>query len=470
MIALIKLFCRWMDNYADEQVNGKKEKKTAINKKTLPSIIDEALFNSTQFQNEVYALALWKLEGNNLKPNVAIYELKKVGLNEEQINLVLERVKKHLNQEVNDSHSVNSGIDDAKFDSEVYQNEILDYAQKLYFQNNHRYEIVKHELFKDGLSSKQAEEIVSKLENKNSEMINDFQEKLDSGIITEMKIKPNPEHTKGNVDKDQVDKYIGYGAYQMERGDLDNALELFDKAIELDETATLAYANKGKLYYEKNESEKALFFINKALDLEPKHKQILDNKVDLVFEMFQENKIDEFKFINEIKGVLINDPENPNALIYVIQFYLKNNQINEAVLSVKRLFLNYYSEGITIQLMLDTYGKLTENEALEQFDLMAIEVTEEAEYQLYYNKGLYLKGKRKYEEAIQVFDKLNKIKVFSWNYYQMAIIKNLEGKTDESLELLKTTFGLEPGLREDAKNFPELQNLWPLPKFIEITG
>jgi tetratricopeptide (TPR) repeat protein len=463
-----------------EKHKSKQPEESASNKTALSDVsdiftknqkgIEDSKFNTTQFQNEACALALWKLKENNLKPNVAIYELKKVGLNDKQINLILERVNKHLNQDVNDSHSINSGIDDAKFNDEGYQNEILDYAQKLYFQNNHRYETVQQELFKDGLSPKQVKEVICKLEKRNSEMVNEFQQELDSGRIIEIKITPNPEHTKENVDKDQVDKYIGYGAYQMERGDLENALELFDKALELDENATLAYANKGSLYSLKNENEKALFFLNKALDIEPSHKEILDNKVELVFEMFKENKFDESQFINEIKGVLVNDPENPNALIYVIQFYLKNNHINDAVISVKRLFSNYYSENIAIQLMLDTFDKLTENEALEQFASMEIEVTDEAEYQLYYNKGLYLKGKRKYEEAIRVFDKLNKIKVFSWNYYQMAIMKNLEGKTDESLELLKTTFGLEPGLQEDAKNFPELQNLWSHPKFIEITG
>ena len=210
--------------------------------------IESSKFNSVQFQKEICALALWKLEENDLKPNVAIYELKKVGLNEEQINYILEKIKPFLNEDLNHTYSKNSGIEETKFKSENYQKETLDYAQKLYFQNNHRYEIVKHELFKDGLSREQADEIVTKLEKKNSEMVDDFQSKLDSGEISEIKIQPNPEHKKGNVDKDQIDKYIGYGAYQMERGDLENALELFDKSIELDEKATLAYANKGKLF------------------------------------------------------------------------------------------------------------------------------------------------------------------------------------------------------------------------------
>jgi len=431
--------------------------------------IEDAKFNSVKFQNEVCALALWKLEENKLKPNIAIHELKKIGLNDEQIDFILERAKTFLDKKSNNSDSQSSGIDGTKFKSEEYQKEILNYAQKLYFQNDHHYEIVKSELSKDGLNREQVEDIVIKLQKRNSEMVNDFQEKLDSGIISEIKIQPNPEHTKGNVDKDQVDKYVGYGAYQMERGDLENALELFNKAIELDENATLAYANIGKLYSLKNDNEKALFFTSKALEIEPNHKQIIDNKVDIVFDLFQENKIDESKFINYIKDILVKDSENPNALIYVIQFYLKQNQIEEALKSLKILFSNYYSENIAIQLMLDTFHKLPEKQALEQFDLIEREAKEEAKFQLSYNKGLYLKGLGKYDEAIMLYDNLNKIQEFSWNYYQMGIMKNLQGKIDDSIELLKTTFSLEPELKEDAKNFPQLENLWTNPKFIEIT-
>ncbi len=431
--------------------------------------IEDTKFNSVQFQNELCALTLWKLKENNLNPKVAIYELKKIGLNDEQINFILERTKTFLNKNSNNSSSQNLGIDQTKFESEKYQREILDYVQNFYFKNNHSYESVKTELLKEGLSIEQVEEIVVKLENINSEMVNEFQEKLDSGIISDIKIKPNSEHIKGNVDKEQVDKYIGYGAYQMERGDLENALELFDKAIELDENATLAYANKGKLYSLKNDNEQALFFTNKALEIEPNHKQIIDNKVDIVFDLFQENKIDESEFIKNIKDILAKDYENPNALIYIIQFYLKQNQIDEAVSSVKILLSNYYSENIAIQLMLDTFAKLPEKQALEQFDLIEKGVKEEAKYQLLYNKGLYLKGLGKYDEAIRLYDNLNKTQEFSWNFYQMGIMKNLQGKIDDSLELLKTTFSLEPELKEDAKNFPQLENLWTNPKFIEIT-
>ncbi|MFN0290347.1 TPR end-of-group domain-containing protein [Pedobacter helvus] len=52
----------------------------------------------------------------------------------------------------------------------------------------------------------------------------------------------------------------------------------------------------------------------------------------------------------------------------------------------------------------------------------------------------------------------------------MAIMKSLQGKTDESLALLNTTFQLEPQLKADAKQYPELQNLWSNPQFIVLTN
>ncbi|WP_294315758.1 hypothetical protein [uncultured Chryseobacterium sp.] len=431
--------------------------------------IENSKFISVEFQNQICALALWKLKENDMNPNIAVYEMKKAGLNDEQINVILEKVKEISGQKLKASSPQDQGIDKNLFNSEAYRVNILDHAQQLYFQNNHRYEVVQHELFKEGLSRKQSEEIIVALQEKNTQMVNDFQADLDSGFISEIKITPNPEHTKGNTDQDQIDRYIGYGAYQMDRGDLDNALELFDKAIELDENATLAYANKGKLYGLKNDTEKALFFTNKALELEPAHPQILENKVDFVFELFQEGKIDEHEFILNIKDVLANDPQNPNALIFIIQFYQKENRIEDAVRSVRELFKKYYSEHVTIQLMVDTMYMLPEEEALKQFDIIENESGEEAKYQLKYNKGLYLKGIGKYDEAIQLYGQLNTVQPFSWNYYQMAIMKNSQGKTAECIELLKTTFELEPALKEDARSFPELQNLFTDPEFIQLT-
>lgn len=424
-------------------------------------------FNTPNFQAQACALAWMKLKESNFNPQVAIKALLKIGLNKEQAAIILERTQEFVALEKQSNGFSDSDIK-AAFKDETYLQEILAYTQDVYFHNNHSYDVVRKELAKKGLDNRQVELIIVKHEAIKEEMVKDFREKVDSAIISEIKLTPNPEHTKGSADKDQVDKYIGFGAYQIERGDLDNALELLDKAIEIDENATLAYANKGSLFAKKGEQQQALWNYNKALELEPAHAQILENKMDLLVEMIQDEQ-SERDFIDTVKALLKQDPDHFNALIYMTQFHLKEPDIPAALLTVKRLFSNYYTEDISIHLMLSVFGRLSEEEVMAQFDVFEKETNPKALYQLRYNKGLYLKGIGKYEAAIHLYEDLNEMQEFAWNYYQMGIMKNLQGKTEECLVLLNTTFRLDPTLKEDAKNFPELQNLWSLPSFIYLT-
>lgn len=358
-------------------------------------------------------------------------------------------------------------VDDQLFNSQQYQTEMVAYAQNMYFQNKQSYEAAKTELSNKGLSDVQITELIEKLKSVNATMVNDFQQKIDSGEIIDIRITPNNEHVKSKVDADQVDRYMGYGAYQLERGNLDNALELLDKALELDDKATLAYANKGSLYAKKGDNKKAIEFYNKALELEPGNVKVLENKMNLLFENISQSGDEEF--INTVKTILAYEPDSPNALIYIVQFYLKESDLTNALNSLKRLFANHYSEDIVIQLLLYTFSGLTKKEALIEFELFKQQIRPEAQYQLEYCKGLYLKGIGDRQSAFEVFENLNKIQSFSWNYYQMAIMANLENRTTECLQLLSKTFELEPQLKMDAKQYPELRNLWENEEFIGIS-
>lgn len=428
--------------------------------------IEAAKFNSEQFQNEICALAMWKLEENNGNPNIAIEQLKEVGLNDEQIQLVLKRANQII-QFQKQSNSNQIGIPDNVFKSDKFQKEILDNSFELYFKSKHNYEIVEQDLTKQGLNNYQIQEILAKLKMRINEMVDSFQSELDSGVISGIKVIPNTEHTKDNVDTDQVDQYIGFGAYQMDRGDLDNALELFDKAIELDKNATLAYANKGTLYAKKDDKNKALEFYNKALEIEPNHVQILETKMNLLFEILNESN--EKELIDTVKRILSNNPIHPNALVCIIQVYLKENDLDNALISVKKLFANFHTENVAVQFLLDIFHKLSNERALNEFVVFKNEINNDASYQLDYCKGLYLMDMGDYENSISTFEELNKEQEFSWNYYQIAILKNFQKKTDECLSFLKKTFELEPGLKEDAKQLPYLENLFADRTFIEIT-
>ena len=359
------------------------------------------------------------------------------------------------------------GIESQLFFSESYLMEITALAEVYYLQNDHDYTIVKKKLENEGLDEFQCNHIVERLKWSVAKKVKEFQNELDSGNIEEIKIIPNPEHQKGNVSQDQIARYIGFGAFQMDQGHFDNALELFDKAIELSDKETLAYANKGTLFKRKGDNDKALHFYNKALEIEPNHVQILENKMDLLFEMLNESN--EIEFIDTIKTILKNDSNHPEALIYIIQFYLKENDLENALISVKKLFTGYHGVKTVISLLLEIFHKLPEEKAFNEFEIFKEDLKDDAKYQLQYCKGTYLMGIARYDEAILEFEKMNQIQEFSWCYYQMAIIKNVQNKTEESLELLKKTFSLENELKKDAKQYKGLQNLWTNPTFIEIT-
>lgn len=363
----------------------------------------------------------------------------------------------------------NKGIAPSVFNTEQYQMEITAYAQVAFDEHYHDENEVKKLLMKEGLNEKQCHVVIDNVKRMIDERAKDFLHDMDSGGITQFKVIPSPEHKKGEVGKDQIDRYIAYGAFQMDRNELENALELFDKALELDDTATLAYANKGTLYTKMGDNAKALECYNKALEFEPNHIGILENKMQLLFEMMDGK--DDTEFLTTVGTVLNVDPFHYDALSFIIQKHLQDGEIDQAFTRLKNLFQHHHSDQFVIQLLNHAFWHLKEKEqAMAEFDRLEVVLTDDAKYQLYYCKALHLKELGDFEEAIELFHQLNKQHLFSWNFYQIAIIKNLQGKEEECFENLKRTFEFEPGLKEDAKQFPQLENLRGNPTFIQLTS
>ena len=65
--------------------------------------------------------------------------------------------------------------------------------------------------------------------------------------------------------------YNGKGAY-------DQAIEDFDKAIELNPKLTEAYYNRGNAYYGKKDYDKAIADYNKAIELNPNYAEAYYNR------------------------------------------------------------------------------------------------------------------------------------------------------------------------------------------------
>lgn len=506
-----------------------------------------------------------------------------------------------------------------KSDRGMSLNEI--YAEKR-AQNNGTLSLEKDPELNEGLNAGQVEVIVENMSILNQNMVSDFEQALSLGNIT-AEFTPNSAHNSGNTDEYQIDRYIGYGAFQLQHKNYVNALELLNKAIELGDKTGLAYANLGSLHHELSNFEQSIenfdkairlnakdarLYHNKALVLEDlgdmigagenykktlqidgRHVDALNNlgvlnistgnymealqcfskvliieptdkdalmnkvstliqidlrealqfyvsiekiadlseieatitqalltkhteknvisfledlyeasneskyvklqslilyninklasyeainiylslnpadnfaidlKVDLAFEVME--TIGEARFIEAVDECLALDEKNPTALGYKIQILLKQQNLGEALDRLEALFIPYYQQQNTLRLFTQVYSQLEKNIAMLRFNEFAKQLDHNAGYQLEYLKGLYLKEKRDYDEAIVVFSSLNDVRHFSWNYYQIAIIENLNGNTERCLLNLKKTFELEPELKEDARNYVELQNL-----------
>ncbi|MGH1334517.1 MAG: hypothetical protein ACRBFS_00200 [Aureispira sp.] len=88
-------------------------------------------------------------------------------------------------------------------------------------------------------------------------------------------------------------------------------------------------------------------------------------------------------------------------------------------------------------------------------------------YQTEYQKGLELKSKHYFKEAIALWTSLNKLQEFSWNYYQIGILQNLLGE-EQCLQNLKKGIEMDAEIKEDAQSYPELDNLRTNPIFLKM--
>ena len=585
-----------------------------------PKGIDDDLFYSKQFQAEHLALA--KMTYDKHQNYVSVLDvLQSHKLNKNQCNFIIDKLKPIVQQEATD----------ALFNTPQFQAEYLALGQTVYFENGHDYEAVFNSYKKLGFQDEQCNLLVERLKEHISAMVHNYKNEVAAGNV-DIKIGRNPNHTKDNITPEDIDKYIAYGAHQMDGGYLENALELFNTALEFDENAVLAYANKGTLYAKMNKLEEALEMYNKALSLKPDDASIIANKASVLDDLGQKDQaIEQYKlalekdaknehalcnlgimyseahqyeraieqydrllalnplddiavtnklnslvhlsiekasayynslneeqladptihfvipaylyqqdekemasvffdsrinakdhsylrhkanfyykeepilayesynqylqieptdvealqnrmslafdlgdqitdaeFMQSVNALLAVDKEHIGAQSFLAQYYLKENKLEDALGMVKKLFANYHYEPSVIQLLLAVFSKLSKEEAMEQFDLFQAEYQGDTEYQLLYCKGLYLKTDKDFKHAIKVFNVLNNLEPFAWAYYQIALIHNLQGKTEECLANLKTAISMSDEIKEDAKQFPELENLKSNPEFMDL--
>jgi tetratricopeptide (TPR) repeat protein len=177
----------------------------------------------------------------------------------------------------------------------------------------------------------------------------------------------NPYKAKRWEDSTKVEQYIHYGACLMmhQPEDVKEAYKFLEEAIRLDDKALLAYANLGALAVRENNKEKALELFNKALNINPNHAQVLANKLELLLEM-PETSFNDFKIT--VQALLSNDPLHPSGLHYAIQIALRDRSPYTALSYLKVYCNNYYLENGAVLLLLQVLFALPAAEARATFN------------------------------------------------------------------------------------------------------
>jgi tetratricopeptide (TPR) repeat protein len=80
------------------------------------------------------------------------------------------------------------------------------------------------------------------------------------------------------------------GAAHAAKGEYDQAIACFDKAIRIEPSFAEAYCNRGTAYYEKGQFDAAISDFSKAIEIEPEFAQAYYNRAVAYFDKIEYDK------------------------------------------------------------------------------------------------------------------------------------------------------------------------------------
>jgi tetratricopeptide (TPR) repeat protein len=238
---------------------------------------------------------------------------------------------------------------------------------------------------------------------------------------------------------------VNEGAIQFELGRYDEAIKLFDKAIDINSSYSPAWKAESYAYLTLEDYENGLEYINRYLDV---------NKTDpeaLILKGWALDEIGDYpgrynEAIEVLDKAIDLDPQNAwawsnkgNALTDLGRYPEAIQAFNKAIELEPLYALAYSNKGWS----LDEQGKY--DEAIEALD-RAIELDPQLAL-AWCNKGNTLTNQGKYDEAIEALDQaigLDSQLALAWNNKGVALTN--QGKYDEAIKVLDKAIDLDPQL------------------------
>jgi tetratricopeptide (TPR) repeat protein len=235
-------------------------------------------------------------------------------------------------------------------------------------------------------------------------------------------------------------------AYE-EKGQCDEAISNYTKALEINPRDAEAYYNRGIAYDNKGQYDQAISDYTKALEINPRDAEAYYNR-GIVYN--RKSQYDEA--ISDFSKALKIDPRHAGAYYNRGIAYNKKVQYDQAVSDFnKALEINprfaeaYRSRGSTY----DDKGQY--DDAISDYN-KALEI-DPRDAEAYYNRGIAYDNKGQYDQAISDYTKALEIDPRdAWTYYNRGVAYGKKGQYDQAISDYSKTLEKNPKCADAYNN------------------
>ncbi len=239
----------------------------------------------------------------------------------------------------------------------------------------------------------------------------------------------------GNGNLTQAKQYYNKGNALATLDKYSEAIDCFDKAIELNPNHARAYSNKGNALYDLDNYSEAIDCFDKAIELNPNHAHAYSNKGNALYDLGKHSEaIDWFDQAIKLNPNYAPAYINKGNALYDLGKYSEAIDCFDKAIELNPNHAPAYCNKGTVLATLDNYS-----EGIDCFD-KAIELNPNLA-QTYSNKGNALHNLGKHSEAIVCFDKaIFLVPNIAIYYCSKGKALNKLGEENEALECFNKAY------------------------------